>query len=67
MTWWINIVAGALKLLNALAEHLNRKQLIDAGRAVERDKGHTDTDRRVASGRAAADAQRVPDDREYRD
>lgn len=67
MTWWASILAGALKLLNALAEHLNRKQLIDAGRAVERDKSHTDTDRRVAAGRAAADAQRVPDDREYRD
>jgi len=64
---WATIAAAFLRFVNAVAEYLNRKQLIDAGRAVERDKGHTDTDRRVAAGRAAADAQRVPDDREYRD
>lgn len=64
---WAGILAGALKLLNALADYFGRKQLLDAGKAVERDKSHTDTDRRVAAGRAAADAQRVPDDGEYRD
>jgi len=64
---WATIAAAFLRFVNAVAEYLNRKQLIDAGRAVERDKGHTDTDRRVDAGRAAADAQRVPDDREYRD
>ena len=64
---WATIAAALLRFVNAVAEYLNRKQLIDAGRAVERDKSHTDTDRRVSAGRAAADAQRVPDDREYRD
>jgi len=64
---WATIAAAFLRFVNAVAEYLNRKQLIDAGRAVERDKGHTDTDRRVDAGRAAADAHRVPDDREYRD
>lgn len=64
---WASLLAGALKLLNALAEYLSRKQLLDAGRAVERDKSHSDTDRRIAAGRAAADAHRLPDDGEYRD
>lgn len=64
---WASIAAALLKFVNAVAEYLSRKQLLDAGRAVERDKSHTDTDRRVDAGRAAADAHRVPDDGEYRD
>lgn len=64
---WASIAAALLKFVSAVAEYLSRKQLLDAGRAVERDKSHTDTDRRVSAGRAAADAPRLPDDGEYRD
>jgi len=58
---------GLINFLAAAAAFIRDRQLVNAGRAVERDKGHSETDRRVAAGRAAADADRMPDDTEYRD
>jgi hypothetical protein len=64
---WASIVAAALRIAGAVADYLKTRQLLDAGRAVQRDKDRSETDRRVDAGRRAADADRLPDDTEFRD
>lgn len=58
---------GLINFLAAAAAFIRDRQLLNAGRAVERDKGQSATQGRIDRGRAAADADRVPDDNEYRD
>ena len=64
---WASIVAAVLRIAGAVADYLKTRQLLDAGRATQRDKDRSETDRRVDRGRAAADADRLPDDSEFRD
>lgn len=64
---WASIIAAVLRIAGAVADYLKTRQLLDAGRAVQRDKDHSATQERVDRGRAAADAHRVPDDTELRD
>lgn len=44
---WANVLAGALKLLNALATIFERKQLLDAGRDQQRADDLTEDSRKV--------------------
>lgn len=65
---WASILAGALKLLNALADYLSRKQLLDAGAAQQRADDADDTNDRLKAGTHRANAVRrdpdsVPDDK----
>ncbi len=64
---WASIAAAFLKIAGAVADYLKTRQLLDAGRATQRDQDRSETDRRVNRGRAAADAPSVPDDSEFRD
>jgi hypothetical protein len=61
-----SIVAAVLRIAGAVADYLKTRQLLDAGRAVQRDKDRSETDTRIAAGRAAADVDRLPDDTEFR-
>jgi hypothetical protein len=61
------MAAAFLRFVGAVADYLREKQLLDAGRATQRDKDRSTTDTRVDRGSRAADADRVPDDTEFRD
>lgn len=50
---WASILAGALKLLNALADYLSRKQLLDAGRAQQRADDLTEQQSKVRDANQA--------------
>jgi hypothetical protein len=62
---WANIVAGALKLLNALADYFGRKQLLDAGRDQQRADNLTEQQSKVRDANQAAIRRRT--DPEYDD
>lgn len=66
---WVKIIAGALKLLNALASIFQTKQLKDAGRAEQRADDMSETNKRVDDAHAAVDRSRADPDRvlRYRD
>jgi hypothetical protein len=64
---WASIVAAVLRIAGAVADYLKTRQLLDAGRAVQRDKDRSTTDTRVDAGKRAADVDRVPDNTEFRD
>jgi hypothetical protein len=63
---WTSILAAFLKIAGAVADYLKTRQLLDAGRAVQRDKDRSETDRRVDAGRAAANDPSLPRDDEFR-
>lgn len=64
---WASIATALLKLAGAVANYMRERQLLDAGRAVQRDKDHEATRTGIDRGRAAGDAHRVPDSSEFRD
>ena len=63
---WAKIAALFLRFANSVVDYIKTRQLLNAGRAVERDKGHSETERKVADGRAAANDPSLPRDDEFR-
>jgi len=64
---WASLASALLKIVASIAGYIRDKQLLDAGKAVQRDADHTETRNRLDRARLAADAERVPDDAEFRD
>lgn len=62
MLTWASILAALVKLAGAVMTWVNNRQLMDAGRAVERDR-YTEAEREKldAAMRARVDAGGVPD------